>query len=178
MYWQNLRAFAAFSVAGIVSLGVFARPASAQDRPAPVVELAAGALLFPDDGITVRESLVGGAARFYLLPRISVGPEIAYIRGRTHSHLMLTGNITFDVVRSVNGQPPRVTPFVLAGGGLYRTRESFSGRDFRSSEGAFTAGGGIRAHLGHRVTAGVEARIGWELHLRVNAMLGFRLGGV
>ncbi|MCA1559723.1 MAG: hypothetical protein LC804_05445 [Acidobacteria bacterium] len=111
------------------------------------------------------EGLVGGAARFYILPRVSLGPEIAYIRGDNHSHLMLTGNVTFHLVGPVNGEPRKITPFVVVGGGLFQTREPFPGNDvFTSREGAFTAGGGVRALVGKYVIVGAEARIGWELH--------------
>jgi hypothetical protein len=82
---------------------LLARPAAAQERLGPVGEFAAGALLFADDGI-VTEGFVGGAARFYILPRVSVGPEVAYVRGQNHSHLMLTGNLTFDLAPPVAGQ--------------------------------------------------------------------------
>jgi ABC-type glutathione transport system ATPase component len=34
----------------------------------------------------VSEPLVGGAAWWYLSPRISVGPELVYLRGLRHSH--------------------------------------------------------------------------------------------
>jgi hypothetical protein len=149
--------------------------AAAQERQRPVGEFAAGALLFPDEGV-VTEGFVGGTVRFYVLPRLSVGPEIAYIQGRNHDHLMLTGNLTFDFVAPMNGQPQAVTPFVVAGGGLFQTRETFF-NDFRSREGAFTAGGGVRILVGRRVIAGAEARIGWESHVRLNGMIGFRLGG-
>jgi hypothetical protein len=159
----------------VVAAGLLAHPAAAQDRPAPAVELALGTLLFPDDGV-VTERLVGGSGRFYVLPRISVGPELAYIRGENHSHVMLTGNVTIDFLGPVSGRPRAVTPFAVVGGGMFRTRESFpNDRDFTSGEGAFTAGGGARAMLGDYVTAGVEARIGWELHLRLNAFVGVRL---
>jgi hypothetical protein len=143
----------------------------AQERPRPSVEFNAGWLGFADDGV-VSEGLLGGAARFYVLPRVSVGPEIAYIDGTRHSHLMLTGNVTWDLLAPTNGRPRRVTPFLVAGGGLFQTREHFATGPFTSSEGAFTAGGGVRTSVGKRVTAGVDARIGWELHLRVSGLLG------
>lgn len=61
---------------------------------------------------------------------------------------MLTGNVTFDLVTLVNRDPPLVTPYVVVGAGLSQTRESFLDNDtFTSSEGAFTAGGGVRASL-------------------------------
>jgi hypothetical protein len=44
------------------------------------------------------------------------------------------------------------------------------------NEGAFTAGGGVRALVGPRVFVGAEARVGWELHLRLNGIIGVRLG--
>jgi hypothetical protein len=167
------------SVAGaalaIVLIASSSHPAAAQERPGPVGELAAGTLLFADDGV-VREGFVGGTARFYVLPRVSVGPEIAFIQGERHSHLMLTANVTFDVISPVNGEPRSVTPFVVAGAGLFQTREEFPGEVFTSGEGAFTAGGGVRARVGERVLVGAEARIGWELHIRLNAMVGVRLG--
>jgi hypothetical protein len=68
-----------------------------------------------------------------------------------------------------------VSPFVVVGGGLFQTRTSFLRENYTSSEGAFTAGGGARALLGDRVIVGVETRIGWELHLRVNALVGIQL---
>jgi hypothetical protein len=167
-----LRAIIVFAMSGML----LSHPASAQERPAPVGELAAGTLLFADDGI-VTEGFVGGTARFYVLPRISVGPEIAYIHGDDHSHLMLTGNVTFDLVRPIFGEPRPVTPFAVVGAGLFQTRERFPDKQvFTSTEGAFTAGGGVRALIGKHITVGVEARIGWELHIRINGMVGVHFG--
>ena len=162
------------TMATIAMLGL-ARPGSAQERPAPVAEVHGGTLLFADDSV-VKENFIGGAGRFYVLPRISVGPEIAYISGSRHSHLMLTGNLTFDLLGSTSGRPPRVTPFLVAGAGLFQTREQFPNEIFTHTEGAFTAGGGVRARVGDAVTVGGEVRVGWELHLRFSALVGVRLG--
>ena len=151
-----------------------ARP-FAQERPAPVVEFAAGWLSFPDDGV-VREAMVGSAARWYVSPRLAIGPEISYVSGRNHSHFIATGNLTWDILSPASGAPRLVTPFLVAGGGLYQTREQFPVGPYTSGEGAFTAGGGVRARAGNRVTVGVDARIGWELHLRINGLVGVRLG--
>jgi hypothetical protein len=162
--------------ATILVVSPLGRSASAQERPGLAVEFEAGALLFADDGI-VTEGFVGGSARVYVLPRISLGPEIAFIRGDNHDHLMLTGNVMLDLVPPVNGDPQLVTPFVVLGAGLFQTRESFLDNEtFTSSEGAFTAGGGVRGLVGERMILGVEARVGWELHVRVNAILGVHLG--
>jgi hypothetical protein len=149
--------------------------ASAQDRSGVAMEVTAGWVGFADDGI-VGEGLIGGAARVYLRPRVSIGPEISYINGQNHSHLMLTGNVTFDLLPVGGASPRRVTPFVVAGAGVFQTRETFFGDTFTSSEGAFTAGGGVRALVGRQVTVGLDARVGWELHVRVNGLVGLRLG--
>jgi hypothetical protein len=69
-----------------------------------------------------------------------------------------------------------VTPFLVVGGGVFQTHETFLAGSFTSSEGAFTAGGGVRVAAGDRVTIGVDARVGWELHVRVGGVLGIRLG--
>jgi hypothetical protein len=103
-------------------------------------------------------------------------PEVVYIHGNNHSHLVLTGNLTWDIVGPIEDRPPRVTPFLIVGGGLFRTRETLAGEPFASNEGAFTAGGGVRALIGDRLIVGVDTRVGWELHLRLNGSIGLRLG--
>ena len=169
------RAVCPFTLAVLVLVApLFARAASAQDRPSPAFDLSAGWVGFGDDGI-VSEAMVGGAGRFYLSPRVSVGPELLYIGGDNHSHLVLTGNLTFDLAAPAAGRPARVTPFLVVGGGMFQTRESIFGADSTHTEGAFTAGGGVRAAVSNRVTVGIDARIGWEAHFRVNGVVGVRL---
>ena len=163
----------------IVAFVLLAAPmthaAVAQDRPGPAVDLAAGWVGFADDGV-VSEGLIGGAARWYLLPRFSVGPELVFIHGTSHSHLVITGNVTWDVLGPRNRRPRAVTPFLVAGGGVFQTRGHFFNGTYTSSEGAFTAGGGVRALVADRVTLGVEMRMGWEPHIRINGLLGVQLG--
>ncbi len=158
----------------LVVLTLLALPASsaqAQDTPPPSLDLAGGWVGFGDDGI-VNEGLLGAAFRWYVHPRLSLGPEVTYIKGTSHSHLMVTGNVTWDLV------PPerRVTPFVVVGGGVFQTRNSYLGDTRTFREGAFTAGGGVRTRVSDRVTLGVDARVGWEMHMRVAGVVGLRLG--
>src|SRR5262245_52530330 len=80
-----------------------AGPMLAQTRQFPQLEFAAGSLLFPDDGI-VNEGFYGANLRLYVTPRVSVGPEIAYISGEGHNHLMLTGNVTYDFLSPLGGR--------------------------------------------------------------------------
>ncbi len=162
-------------VASAVFATVTANPAAAQDRSGPAAELTAGWVGFADDGI-VSEGVVGGSARWYVHPRISVGPELVYVIGDNHTHLIVTGNLTWDLVAPVNGRSRHITPFLVAGGGMFQTRETVFSGSFTSNEGAFTAGGGVRAAVGDRVTVGLDTRIGWELHVRVSGSVGVRFG--
>lgn len=157
------------------AIALAAAPAAAQDRPASAIEFAAGALIFADDGYPT-EPFAGGTGRIYLSPRVSVGPEVGFISGEAHSHFMLTGNVTVDLLAPRVGAPHPIVPFFVAGAGLYRTREDFPGGAFTSSDGAFTTGGGVRAQLGGRVFVGAEARLGWETHIRVNGLVGIAIG--
>ena len=88
---------------------------------------------------------------------------------------MVTGNVTWDVLAPTNRRPRQVTPFFVAGGGVFQTRERLFNGTYTSSEGAFTAGGGVRALVADRVTLGFELRAGWEPHIRINGLIGLQL---
>jgi hypothetical protein len=155
-----------------------AAPAAAQSgaRPASTIEIEAGYAGFVDDS-TIDHGVIGVSGRYYLTPRVAIGPEFVYMRGPDFDRdLFLTGNVTFDVLRPARGRPARVTPYFVAGAGLFHHRDRFGNRTFGSSEGAFTGGGGVRAWVSDRVYAGAELRLGWEPHYRVTGHLGFALG--
>jgi len=162
-----------------VTLLAFAGNALAQTvdaRPASAAEFLAGYAGFVDDA-TIDHTIWGAAARVYLTPRLAIGPELVYMRGpNSDRDLYLTGNLTFDVLPPRSGRPRRVSPFLVAGGGVFQTREHFFDGTYTSSEGAFTAGGGVRAFVGDRVTVGLEMRLGWEPHIRINGLIGLQLG--
>jgi Outer membrane protein beta-barrel domain len=160
--------------AALLLLAPMAGLVAAQDRPSPVVELAAGWVGFADDGV-VSEGLVGGAGRVYLSPRVSIGPELVYIQGANHTHVVLTGNVTWDVLAQRRGRPRRLVPFLVAGAGAFQTRESLFTGSFTSREGAFTAGGGVRVLTADRVTVGLDVRVGWEPHVRIGGVVGLHL---
>lgn len=147
--------------------------ANAQQRPAPAVDLTAAWIGFVDDAV-VSEPGFGGAFRWYVSPRIALGPELLYVRGDSHSHLTLTGNLTWDVLPQASN--PIATPFLVVGAGMFQTHETFFDDAVTSKEGAFTAGGGIRSRLADRVSVGVDARVGWELHLRIGGFVTVGFG--
>lgn len=152
-----------------------AAPVAAQSRPAPVVEGAVGWSGFGDEGV-IHHTLFGGAARVYLSSRFSVGPELAYMVGPGDDRdLMVTGNVMFDVLAPTATGPRRVTPFLVAGGGLFRHSDRFPRGTYSSTEGAFTLGLGLRAWTTRRTFVAVDARLGWEAHLRIAATAGVAL---
>jgi hypothetical protein len=164
-----MRTFVTSCVLAMAGLLV-ATSAAAQDRPGPSLDVHAAWFGFADDGI-VSEAGFGGAFRWYLHKRIAIGPEAIYVQGDNHDHFVLTGNLTVDLL------PGRaLEPFITVGGGLFQTHESFFDDAVTSSEGAFTAGGGVRARVGDRISVGVDARVGWETHIRVGGMVAIRLG--
>ena len=156
---------------GLLMLATLMTPLAVEARQTrPSIDLAGAWVGFPDDGM-VSEPLIGGALRWPISSRLSIGPEVVYIDGESHGHVVVTGNLTFDF------RPDRsVQPFLVAGGGMFRTREQFFDDAVTSAEGAFTAGGGVRARVTDRVSIGVDARIGWELHVRVGGVVSVRLG--
>src|SRR5262245_47745083 len=82
-----------------------AAPAMAQPiRPPASVEFLAGHAGFADDAV-IEHGVVGGAARFYVTPRISVGPEITYMKGpNTDRDWYFLGNLTWDIRRPQVGR--------------------------------------------------------------------------
>lgn len=150
-------------------------PVHAQSRPAPVVEATAGWAGFLDDSV-IEHRLVGVGARAYLLPWLSVGPELTYLAGPgSDRDLFVTGNVMFDVLLARAGVPRRVTPFLLAGGGFLRHSNQFQSGTFSATEGAVTLGLGVRAWLTRRAFVAVDARIGWEPHVRVAGIVGLAI---
>ena len=145
-------------------------------RPAPVAEGSVGWAGFGDEGI-IHHATFGGTARVYLTRRLSIGPELIYAVGPDSDRdLFLTGNLTVDLLAPTAAKPRRTTPYVVIGGGLFRHSDQFVGETFSSNEGAFTAGVGVRAWMTDRVYVAIDARAGWEPHVRVAATVGVAIG--
>lgn len=152
-----------------VLAGALAGSAGAQDRPKGAVEAVGGWAGFVDDEM-INHGIVGAAAKWNVSPRVTVGPEIVYMIGPGDDRdLVVTGNITFDVFSN-----RRVTPFFVAGGGLFRHSDRVGFGSFSSTEGAFTGGGGVRVLIGDRFYVAPEARLGWEPHTRLSVSAGWQ----
>jgi opacity protein-like surface antigen len=147
---------------------MLASPAFAQERPKGAAELTGGWLGYVDEG-TDNRGLIGAAVKFHPSPRVAVGPELVYVIGpHGDRDVILTGNVTVDLLNA------RVTPFVVAGGGLFHQSVNFGSFKYTSTEGAFTAGAGMKFNVTDRFYIAPEARIGWELHTRVSVAIGSR----
>ena len=141
-------------------------------RPPAAIEFLAGHAGFADDA-TIEHSVFGGAGRIYVTPRLSVGPEITYMRGpREDRDWFFLGNLTFDILRPRAGRPRTVSPFLIVGGGLSTHSDRFLSGTFRSSEGAFVGGGGTRVHVTDHVYGMVDFRIGSDLYYRITGGIG------
>ncbi|HEV3484015.1 MAG TPA: hypothetical protein VG106_01305 [Vicinamibacterales bacterium] len=137
------------------------------------VEATVGHAAFLDED-PIEHSIFGGSVRFALTPRLSVGPEIVYMIGPGHDRdMFVTGNLWFDLLGADGGSPRRVTPYLIAGGGLMRHRDEFFA-DFTANEGAVTGGIGVRIAVTDRWYVAPEARLGWEPHSRLAVTVGYR----
>jgi hypothetical protein len=165
------------------TLSGVAQPVLAQDRPGPLVEAFVGRSGFIDE-VWDYFGTVGGGTRVFVTPRLAIGPEVAYLRGEFDaleaSHLTVTANMTFDIVRDAGRR--RVVPYLAAGGGYLRQKTlvgsgpgSTARVPFTSSEGTMSAGAGARIALGSHLFVAPEFRLGWEPETRVAVTVGMRL---
>lgn len=159
-----------------------ARPALAQDRPAPIVEAIVGRSGFIDEAWDYFTTF-GGSARVFVTPRLAIGPEVAYMGGDFDSldtsNLTVTGNVTFDFVHDDGRR--RVVPYLAAGAGYLRQKTlvgsgpgSTALVPFRSSEATLSAGVGARISLSSLVFVAPEFRLGWEPESRIAVTIGIR----
>ena len=160
----------------VFAFGVAASPASAQGgSPAWRVEGHLGHAAFIDEE-PIDHFVSGGAARYQLSPRVSIGPEVIHMVGPGDDRdLFLTGNAWFDLLGPSAGKPRRATPYLVAGAGLMRHQDEFF-RDFTSTEFAVTGGFGVRVMINDRWYVAPEARLGWEPHTRLSASIGYVFG--
>lgn len=168
----------------LAALAATAGPALAQapaptpvpsTRPAPVAEVAAGWSGFADESI-VRHALGGIAARYYLTPRLSLGPELQYMIGPGDDRdLVGTVNLVVDFLKPTLDRPRRTTPYLLVGGGFFRHTDRFFTENYSTTEWAYTIGLGARTWVSERVFVGGDARLGWEPHFRIAGTVGIAL---
>ena len=154
-----------------------AHPAAAQERRPLTLDVSTGWAGFIDES-AINHAVVSGGLRFSLTPRLSVGPEVTYTRGPGDDRdLFVLGNLFFDLLKANGRRPPPVSPFLVAGGGLFQFRNRYSGRSFTSSSPTFAGGAGVRVAIGDRISVAPEFRVGVEdVHIRAGVTVGIGLG--
>ncbi len=166
MAWRR----SGWTLAALLAAWVAGAGQARGQEPRPIAfEGTVGWAGFVDDA-TKHHALVGGAVRFPIGRRVSVGPEIVFADGSTEDDTFVLGSIWIDLGPSP--ERSRVVPFVVLGAGYMRHSQWFGSQRLTSGEGSFTAGGGVRAHLTDRLYAGGDLRVGWELHLRAAGHIG------
>ena len=144
--------------------------ARAQDHPV-ALEATVGWAGFVDDA-RIDHAVSGAGARVVLTPRVSVGPEFAWMVGPGGDRdVFVLGLIWIDLLAPAATKP--IAPYCVFGAGYMGHGDDLGrGLSYWSHEGAFNAGGGARMRIGDRVYVGGDVRIGWELHLRATAHVG------
>jgi hypothetical protein len=145
--------------------------ADAQHRRSTLA-LSGGYAGFVDED-TIEHVSVGVAWRWRITPRFSVGPELDFMVGpQADRDLFVTVKALVDFM------PDRkLSPYFVADGGIMLHRDEIVYRTgpYWAREGAVSFGGGIRVDLSPRMFVAPEIRIGWEPHIRVTAVVGWRM---
>lgn len=171
--------FVAIGMAGYV-VCADARAVQAQQPAVASIEIVTGHAGYVDE-VWDNRIVLGGLARLVLTPRLALGPEVLYQRGRDDAHeLLVTGTATYDLRAAAVDR--RVTPFIVVGAGVAR-RSSLVGRGpgvpglqtYVSTEFTASGGLGVRVAATSRVYVAGDVRLGWEPERRVTLSLGWRL---
>ena len=132
-----------------------------------MIEVSGGYAGFVDESV-IPHATVGTALRWDLGRHVSVGPELVFMKADHDIDLFLTGKLVVDFMRT-----GPISPYFVADGGLMLHRPDFP--LFWAKEGAFSVGGGARIAISPRLFVAPEMRIGWEPHIRITAIVGWRL---
>ena len=142
----------------------------AQETPSRLaVDVSGGHSAFADE-IPVGHFTIGGGVRWSLTPRVSVGPEVVFMRGPGDDRdVFLTGKVIVDFM------PARlVSPYFVADAGAMLHSDQFPRGPYWSREGAVSAGGGARINVSPGLSIAPEFRIGWEPHIRIGVLVTWR----
>ncbi|MFN8061941.1 MAG: hypothetical protein U0Q12_22475 [Vicinamibacterales bacterium] len=154
---------------------VTAATAQAQTtRQLPTLELSGGYVGFGDEGL-IHHTLAGAGLYWTLLPRLVVGPQIAYLIGPDADRDVVALGDVAVLLRRPRGAGS-VVPFVAGGIGMMSHRDLVAGVTASSESLAFSFGGGVRTWVNDRVYVATEFRMGWEPHVRLTGQVGVALG--
>jgi hypothetical protein len=152
-------------------------PARAQrnDLTPPKVEVKAtfGASGFGDE-LSYPHVVAGGAVRFYITRRLSVGPELLYMRrSRDDEDYLFMPSVAYDLTDPTH----KAVPYIIGGVGAFQHRGRFG---TSSPAWAVDAGGGVKIFLNDRLFVAPEARlgvVGQEATIRGVVSIGYVISG-
>ena len=109
---------------------------------------------FDDDGNHLHTSV---AARLYVTDRLSLEPEVQYLR--PHDDLVIAANVNLDLRRG------RVIPYISVGIGVMNTRDVFA-----------QGGVGTKITIGESWFLAPDVRFGYYFHIRSSIGFGYAFG--
>ena len=160
-------------VAAVVAAFGVASPdvAVAQSPATPNLTLGVGHADFLDDG-RIGHTSFGVGAEWVVVPRLTLGPEVLYMVGPGDDRdTFVLGVARIGILPFTS----RVVPFFTIGAGLISHSDRYGSQSYRSTEGAWIGGGGVRINASSRIFIAPELTIGWEPHIRASVSVGIRL---
>ena len=141
-------------------------------RPRVEVKATFGASGFGDE-LEYPHVVAGGSVRFYLTRRLSVGPELLYMRrSRDDQDYLFVPSVAYDLT----DPRKRAVPSLIGGVGAYQRRGRFTSPPTWSAD----AGAGVKIFLNDRLFVAPEARIGsvgYEATARATVSVGYVISG-
>ena len=167
----------------VFGLFCFSGAVMAQEVSPPRAEVR-GTVCFSDfsDFGELRHTVVGGSLRYYLTRRLSIEPELLYMRrSRQDEDYVIVPHIAFDLRDPREG----VVPYVIGGVGLLHHRGRFSRvtpsgtvtDTVTSNTWSANGGAGVKIYLTDRLFVAPDVRVGWEPVLRGSVSIGYTFSG-
>ena len=152
--------------------------------PKAEIKLTVGAAGFGTDQGSIPHGVAGGSVRIYVTERLSVEPEVLYLRNSPNDQdYIIQPNVAYDLT----DPRKRFVPYLVGGAGVIHHRGRFFGEDFTTREPrvfdtSFTgwtasAGGGVKIFLTRRLFIAPEARVGREPSVRGTVSIGYVFSG-
>lgn len=174
------------AAAALILFCCFPARARQDELSPPKVEVKAtvGASDFGDDDGSIPHAVVGGSVRFYVTRRLSVEPELLYMRHSPEDEdFVFTPSVAYDLTAPTK----KVVPYLVAGVGAVRHRGRAFGADFDTGQPfvvdtsgtTWSAGfgAGVKIFLTDRLFVAPEGRIGREPTLRGTISVGYVISG-
>lgn len=151
-------------------------PARAQETltpPKAEVRAVFGVATF-GDGTEVPHFVGGASARFYVTRRLSIEPELLYMRYSDFDRdYVFNANVAYDIT----DPRKKVVPYVVGGVGALHHTDNFGGFTVSSTSLTVNGGGGVKIFVSDRLFIAPEFRVGLEPTARATVGVGYVFSG-